>query len=131
MDTIDNAEFANNLGHFFQTVAQQTGDFLHSNIDTLSRDRIDLLSDEQTRLITYANTFFSLSDAVAFDGSDQYFKAVSAATDQINQNLKTMKDVDKVINITAGIISMASAIVSRNGGGILSSLQSVLKAASA
>jgi len=42
-----------------------------------------------------------------------------------------MKDVDKVINITAGIISMASAIVSRNGGGILSSLQSVLKAASA
>jgi hypothetical protein len=131
MDTIDNAEFANDLGHFFQTVAQETGDYLHSNIDTLSRDRIDLLSDEQTRLITYANTFFSLSDAIAFDGSDPYFKAVSAATDQINQNLKTMKDVDKVINITAGIISMASAIVSRNGGGILSSLQGVLNAATA
>jgi hypothetical protein len=131
MDTIDNAVFANNMGHFFQTIAQQAGDFLHSNIDSLTRDRIDLLSDEQTRVITYANTFFSLSDAIAFDGSDPYFTAVSAATDKISQSLKEMKDVDKVINVTAGIISMAAAIVSRNGGGILSSLQTVLNAASA
>jgi hypothetical protein len=128
MGTTDDALFANTLGRFYQGLAQQVGDFLHTNIASLSDSEIDVISDDQTRLTTYANTFFSLSDNIAFENSAVYFKGVSDATGTIDTALKKISDTNKVINIAAGCITLAASIASKNGSGITSSLQSVLSA---
>jgi|SRR5882757_2570897 len=125
MSTPDDAIFANKLGHFYQAIAQQLGDFVHTHIGSLSNEKIDALSNDQTTLITYANTFFSLSDKIAFEQSEIYFKGVSDSIDTINEAIKKMDDINKVIKITAGVITLAAAIVTQNGGGIVSSLQTV------
>jgi len=98
---------------------------VHTHIGSLSNEKIDALSNDQTTLITYANTFFSLSDKIAFEQSEIYFKGVSDSIDTINEAIKKMDDINKVIKITAGVITLAAAIVTQNGGGIVSSLQTV------
>ena len=128
MGNAEDAVSANTLGHFYQALAEQIGDFLHTNISRLSGHEIDLLSGDQDRLISYANTFFSLSDKIAFENSATYFKGVSNATDAVNAALKKIDDINKVINIAAGSITLAASILSKNGKGILSSCDSILTA---
>jgi hypothetical protein len=128
MGNTEDAIFANTLGHFYQDLAQQIGDFLHTHISSLSGHEIDLLSGDQDRLISYANTFFSLSDKIAFENSAVYFEGISNATDAVNKALKKIDDINKVINIAAGTITLAASILSMNGKGILSSCDSILAA---
>jgi hypothetical protein len=128
---MDDAIFANKLGHFYQGLAQQLGDFVHKNIGSLSDTQIDALSNDQTTLIAYANTFFALSDKIAFEQSETYFKGVSDSIDTINAAMKKMNDINKVTGIIAGVITLAAAIVTQNGSGIVSSLQTIAGAVSA
>ncbi|HXB09151.1 MAG TPA: hypothetical protein VNW04_18635 [Puia sp.] len=114
MDQVAAAEFANRIGRFYQTMATQVGDYLHQNIGVLGRDQVAVLSGDQARLISYANTFYSLSDAIAFEGADVYFTAVQDATGSITDSLKHIDKVDKVISISASVITLAGGIVSAN-----------------
>jgi hypothetical protein len=125
MDTVQAAQFANDIGRFYQTLAGQVGDYLHQNIGTISTSQQSILSDDQTRLITYSNTFFSLSDTIAFAGADDYFQKVTNSTAQITDALNHMQTVDKIITISAGVITLAAGIVSQNGSTIIGSLQSI------
>ncbi|HWK06869.1 MAG TPA: hypothetical protein VNS58_24715 [Puia sp.] len=125
MGTVNDAIFANKLGHFYQDIAQDLGDFVHTHIGTLSREDIATLSDGQTRVINYANQFFSLSDKIAFEQSESYFNGVSNAIDSYDKAIKEIHDINRVIIISTGVISLALAIVSQNGGGILSSVQTI------
>ncbi|HMH21313.1 MAG TPA: hypothetical protein VK563_06040 [Puia sp.] len=131
MGTTDDAKFANTMGHFYQALAGQIGEFLHTHIKSLSDGQIGILSGDEERLISYANTFFSLSDNIAFENSASYFKGVGDATDAIGAAMKKIDDINKVIGIAAGCITLAAAIVSANGQGIVSSCQSILAAAKA
>jgi hypothetical protein len=126
MGTIEDAQFANQLGQLYQSAAQQIADFLTNNIDQLEKNDIDIITDDQSRLVSYANTFYTLSDNIAFSGSDPYFAQIKAATGQISDALKTINSVNKIINIAAGIITLAAAIVSGNGKGIVSALASII-----
>jgi len=126
MGTIEDAQFANQLGQLYQSAAQQIADFLTNNIDQLEKSDIDLITDDQSRIVSYANTFYTLSDNIAFSGSDQYFAQINATTQQITATLKTIDTVNKIINIAAGIITLAAAVVSGNGQGIVSALASII-----
>lgn len=125
MDTFDYAGFANAMGGFYQQIAHAMGDYLQNNITTLaaSPGQFRVFCDEQARIISYANTFYSLSDQIAFAGADALYKSVTTATAGMNTDIRKIESADKWINFSAGIISLGTAIVSRNGGGILSSIQ--------
>jgi len=127
MSSLDDAQFANSIGSFYQQIGQQMGNYLQSNIGTLSKTpgQLTIFCDDQSRIISYANTFYSLSDQIAFDNSDVYFAAVTAATAGMNANIKTIDKIDKWINFSAAIITLATAIVSKNGSNILSSIETI------
>jgi hypothetical protein len=125
MDVVAAAQFANDIGRFYQVSGQRIGDYLHQNIGNITTRQLSILSDDQTRLISYSNTFFSLSDQIAFDSADDYFTKVTAATLQINDALKKIKKVDDIITLSAAVISLAGGIISRSGGMITSSLGSI------
>jgi len=122
MDQVAAAQFANFIARFYQNLATQVGDYLHENIGKIPDDSFTILSNDQTRLISYSNTFFALSDTIAFEGADLYFKKVQNATDDINDALKTIQKVDTVITIAANVIALAGGIVSKNTGMITTAL---------
>ena len=127
MDTFDYAQFANQIGGFYQQVAQAMGDYLQNNITTLAADagQLRIFCDEQSRIISYANTFYALSDKIAFVGAGELYRSVVSATASLNTDIRHIEQVDKWINFSAGVINLGSAIVSRNGGGIVSSVQAI------
>ncbi|HLZ16327.1 MAG TPA: hypothetical protein VKQ08_04780 [Cyclobacteriaceae bacterium] len=131
MTPLENAQFANQLGHFYQSVAAQIGNYIHENIGTpgLSRPDLDILSDDQTRIISYANTFFSLSDKIAFADSDVSFGKITAAQEEIKNAVTHIDNSNKAIGIAGGVISLAAAVVTCNASGIATSLGSILAAA--
>ena len=127
MDTFDYAQFANQIGGFYQQVAHAMGDYLQNNITTLAADpgQLRTFCDEQSRIISYANTFYALSDKIAFAEASELYRSVLSATAALNTDIRHIEQVDKWINFSAGVINLASAIVSKNGGGITSSVQSI------
>jgi hypothetical protein len=114
MDQVAAAQFANFMARFYQNMASQVGDTLHQSIGNIPDEQARILADDQVRLLSYSNTFFSLSDAIAFQGADEYFKSTQDATGQITDALKHIEKVDKVISITANVIGLAGGIVSKN-----------------
>lgn len=126
--SIDYAQEAIDLGNLFQQIAHQMGDYLQANINDMKNNPAALskFTDDQTRILSYANTFYSLGDKIAFANDEQYFNQVDAATKAINANLQTIKDVDKWIGFAGAVISMAASIASGNGSGILSSAETIL-----
>jgi len=125
MGTVNDAIFANKLGHFYQNMADGLGEFLHTHIGTLPKNQVTSLADQQNQIINYANMFFALSDRIAFEESETYFKGVSDSIDSIDKAVKGINDINKAITIAAGLITLAAAIVTENGGGIVSSLQTI------
>ncbi len=126
MGTLEDAQFANQLGHLYQSAAQQIGDYLTNNIDQLTKEEIDTVNSYQTTIINYANTFYSLSDNIAFTGSDVYFNQINDATGQIKDALNHLDNVNKIINISAGIITLAAAVMTGNGPLIVTSIATIV-----
>jgi hypothetical protein len=126
MGTVEDADFANQLGHFYQTIAEQLADYIDQHDDTISGSDLDTLSDYQTKVTDYANQFFTLSDTIAFTDSDGYFDQISAAKTQITQALNTIAETNKIISIVGGVIVLAGAIVTANGGVIVATLTSLI-----
>lgn len=125
MGTENDALFANKLGHFYKNIADGLGQYIHANMGSLPADQVNKLSDQLDQLINYANMFFGISDRIAFEASQNYFKGVSDAIDSIDKAVKEIKDINKAITITAGLLTLAAAIVTENGSGIVSSLQTI------
>ena len=114
MDQVAAAQFANFMARFYQNMAAQVGDTLHQSIGVIPDSQASILADDQMRLLSYSNTFFSLSDAIAFQGADEYFQSARDATGQIADALKHIDKIDKVISITANVIGLGGGIVSKN-----------------
>ena len=128
MTTQENAQFANSLGALYQGIAQQMGTFLHANIDTMTQAQINILGDDQGRVLSFSNTFLTLSDKIAFANSDACFAAITQATAGINTDIKKIDNINKWITVAAGVITMGAAIVSGNLGGVGTGLESVVTA---
>jgi hypothetical protein len=124
------AAFANSIGNFYQLIDQEMGNFLQNNItelDAIPR-QLDDFTDKQSTIQAYANTFFHLSDKIAFDGAAESFKKISETTASLNDDIRKIEKVDKWINFSAGVISLGLAIITKNNSGIISSLQSIKNA---
>ena len=128
MGTAEDAIFANQLGHFYESVGDQIADYINQHVDALSQSDLSTLSDSETAISNYANQFFTLSDNIAFADSDGYFSQITAATGQITQALNTIAETNKIINIIANVITLAESVVTANGGGIISSLSALIGA---
>jgi hypothetical protein len=125
MDALEAAQFASDLADRYQDFAVNIKNFLHDNIGKINNDEEHTLSGNLNQLLAYSNQFAALSDRIAFAGADDYFPKVNAATGQISDALNKMNTVDKIINITAGVIGLAEGILTQSGGGIVSSLQTI------
>jgi hypothetical protein len=128
MTPLEYAQEAIAIGNLYQQIAQQMGDYLQANIVDMSKDPAFLsqFTDDQTRILSYSNTFYSLGDSIAFGNDQAYFQQVDQATQVINANIKTIQTTDKWINFAGAVISLGASIVTGNGGGIVTSVETIL-----
>jgi hypothetical protein len=125
---LEYAQEAISIGNLYQQIAQQMGTYLQANIVEMSKNPVFLsqFTDDQTRIISYSNTFYSLGNKIAFNNDQVYFQQVDLATKAINANIQTIQKTDKWINFCGAVISLGASIVTANGGGILTSVETIL-----
>jgi hypothetical protein len=126
--TNGSAALAIELGKTFQLIAQQMGNYLQDNIIEMAKDPASLhtFTDDQSRVLSYSNTFFSLGARLAFQNADASIAAVQEATKAINANLNSIQKTDKWINFAGAVITLGAAIVTGNFGNIVGSAEAIL-----
>lgn len=127
-NSIDFAALAIALGKTYQQIAAQMGNYLQNNITNMVNDpaALTLFTDDQSRVLSYSNTFFLLGAKIAFQDAGPYIAAVQHATSAINENLDSINQTDKWIDLAAGVISLGVSVVSGNGSGMVSAAESIL-----
>ncbi len=123
--TNDYAVFANQLGEFYMDTAEELGDYLDATIDDAGDPKALQLADQIDQISVYANRLFELADKIAFDALTTDLQGVKAGIANINQALRTIANIDKAIAIATVILQLGAAIVTQNGSGLVTALQTI------
>lgn len=123
--TDDYAVFANQLGEFYMDTANELGDYLDATIDDAGDPKAQQLGDQIDQISIYANRLFELADKIAFDALTADLQGIKDGTTKINQALKTIANIDKAIAIATAVLELAAAIVTQNGAGLVTALQTI------
>lgn len=124
-NTDDYAVFANLLGEFYMDTADDLGAWLDATIDDPNDPKAVKLGDQIDQISIYANRLFELADKIAFSALTTDLQGVKDGTAKINQDLKTIANIDKAIAIATVVIELAAAIVTQNGAGLVTALQTI------
>ena len=125
MPNPDYADLAADLGEMCSNVADVIGDYLHQNIGNLPKAKVTSLEAQLSQLTANANKFLELSDQIAFTGLATYLQGVQNATTSIQQDLKTIANIDKAIAITTAVLELATAILTANGSALGAAVQTI------
>jgi hypothetical protein len=123
--TDDYAVFANQLGEFYMDTADDLGDYLDATIDDPNDPKAVKLGDQIDQISMYANRLFELADKIAFSALTTDLQGVKDGTAKVNQALKTIANIDKAIAIATVVLELAAAIVTQNGAGLVTALQTI------
>jgi hypothetical protein len=114
----DFAALAIDLGNFCNGVAAGLGNFLDANIGNLPADKVTSLKTQIDQMTAQANKFFELADGIAFAALATNLQGVQDATAKIQQDLKTIANIDKAIAIATAVIELGTAIFTMNGSAL-------------
>jgi hypothetical protein len=109
----------------FQAVVEAIQDYI-LNSPPLGADINAQLKALQDKLTYNSNQFFELADTITFGADQQYFDKATQATTVINANLQKIATTDKWIAFAAAVVSLGESILTVNGGGIVSSVSTIL-----
>jgi hypothetical protein len=125
MPNPDYAALATQLGEMCMDVAQEIGDYVHQNIGNLPDDKLTSLEGQLDQITADANKFLELADQIAFADLATYLQGVQNATTQIQQDLKTIANIDKAIAIAAAVLELATAIFTQSGSALGAAVQTI------
>ncbi len=121
----DYALLATQLGELCTDVAQEIGDYIHENDGKLPDDKVTSLEQQLDQISAAANRFLELADQIAFADLATYLQQVQNATASIQQDLKTIANIDKAIAIAAAVIELATAIFTQSGSALGAAVQTI------
>jgi hypothetical protein len=125
MPNPDYALLATQLGELCTDVAQEIGDYIHENDGKLPDDKVTNLEQQLDQISAAANRFLELADQIAFADLATYLQQVQNATASIQQDLKTIANIDKAIAIAAAVIELATAIFTQSGSALGAAVQTI------
>ena len=120
------AQEANDLGKIFLALAQSIGDFRYSNWDNLSELQKQKLSSHQWSILNSAEDIFAKSATLVMDDVKGSLIKIKNVTDKINTTLKTLKNIQKGIDIAAAAVTLGAAIISENPQAIIGALNGLV-----
>jgi hypothetical protein len=128
MATNQNADYCHQLGHIFTDAAQQVGKFLYDHSDTLDDADKKILRKHLKSLTDYGNQFLTLSDQLAFSEAEPFLTQLCTESENIKKSLQKINQVNKIVAVSSGLVSVALGILTHNNGAIQNAAQSVFQA---
>lgn len=119
---------ASELANNFLGLAQAIGDFRFNNWDTLTKTENQKLGDLQWSILNFGEDILALSTTLVMDDVQDSLAQINDITEQIKGTIDNLKKVQKVIDVSAAIVTLGGAIISKNPKGVADSIKGVIQA---
>ncbi len=116
---------ANQLSDNFYNLAIALADFRVVNWDRLTPEQRKELSDTQYAVIKCGEDILAYSTTLVMDEVADSLGKINTITKDIKGTIKTLKDIQKGLNVAAGILVLGVAILNRDTMGIGNSIKDV------
>ncbi len=117
---------ANALSNDFLGLAQSIGDFRYDNWNKMSPSQYQQLGSFQWSIMNYGEDIFALSTVLVMDDVQTSVDKINNITVEIKSTIQQLKDIQKVINVAAAIVTFGGAVISKSPSSIGTTLQGVI-----
>ncbi len=112
----------NTLANQFLALAQSIGDYRYTNYDTLTKVQNRKLREAHKRTLDHSDALYTVSATLVMKDVEETLAEIESITLQINSTYKTLENVQKVINIATGVVTLGASIFSLNPQAIITAL---------
>jgi hypothetical protein len=106
------------LAKLFKEAALALGQFQLSQWDSLSKNERRRLTDDEYTLLDHSQNLITYAVGVMLDDAQASLDQIKNATTAANQAIKTINDIEKVIAVSAALVTLGAAIYSGNPSGV-------------
>jgi hypothetical protein len=110
---------AHELAGNFLALALAVGDFRYANWGSLPKPDDRKLADLQWSILNAGEDMLASSATLVMEDVKDSLKRIKSITGQISDTIKSLKDVQKVIDVAAAIVNLGNDVLARNTKGIL------------
>ena len=111
-------ELANN----FLALAQLIGDYRIKNYNSLTKNQNIKLRQLHKRTLDYSDDLYTMSATLIMDDAEKSLSKLDSITKKIKKSYKSLKDVQKVIDIATRVVTLGASIFSLNPQAIIDSI---------
>ena len=119
---------AMDLAEEFGEAAEQIRQWRRANRTKITRKENEQLRELTVSLTMIAQTVATNAVGLALDEATVTLAGLESATTRAKKAIKNVQNAKKGIEISAALISLAAAVVSKDPGGVAGSLQALVKA---
>ncbi|MBE5318013.1 hypothetical protein IM793_02485 [Pedobacter sp. MR2016-19] len=101
---------------------------IHDNFQSLSINEILTLNEQARSLLVQARLLYELESIEISDNVSKSLDALKDATADIEAAIKTIKNVQKIIDISAKVVVLAASILSENYAAIPGNVKDIISA---
>jgi len=112
----------NELANNFLALAQSIGDYRYTNYDSLTKIQNKRLRESHKRTLNYSDDLYTISASLVMNDVDNSLTKLKLVTNKIKKSYKSLKDVQKAINIATNVVTLGASIFSLNPQAIVDSL---------
>lgn len=118
---------ANELAGNFLGLAQAIGDFRFSNWKELPKEDNQRLGSLQWSILNYGEDILAFSTILVMDEVKVSLEKIRDISTDIKENINSIKNIQKGINIAAAIVTLGAAIISQNARSVTDAIDCLAK----
>ncbi|SFT48637.1 hypothetical protein SAMN04489724_0956 [Algoriphagus locisalis] len=116
---------AKQLSDNFYYLGMAIGDFRYENWERLSLDENKELSETQNMLLQTGEDILAFSTTLIMDEVTESLQKINSISADIQGTIKTLRNIQKGLNIAAALLILGVAITNRDTKGIGDSIKNV------
>lgn len=118
------------LGETFQAAAGSIMQRIHDNIKTMDFHEIQELTNKAQDLLMKSRSMFAAAVIKIGKDTEPSVQKLFEAKQQIAHAIKTIKNVQKVIDVSAKLVALGGKALSGDAAGVISGVNEVLESVS-
>ena len=117
---------ANELAGHFLGLAQAIGDFRYTNWKELPKEDNQSLGNLQWSIMNYGEDILAFSTILVMDEVKASLQKINEISKDIKNNINSIKNIQKGINIAAAIVTLGAAIISKNAQSVTGAIDGLV-----
>ncbi len=119
---------ATQLAKNYLEISRAIGDFIYNKRDTLSEEEQQELGNLHYMIIKKGEDIHALSTTLVMENAHDSLTRINTITTHIRKNIKSLKNIQKGIDVSASIVALGCAIIQKDCKAIDKSIEDVFAA---